>query len=94
MNDDQNTQLVLWGIGTPRTMRAHWALHELSLDYDARVIRTRAPETQTAEFAAMNPRRKIPVLQDGEFVITESAAIVAYLADRYRDNHDEIAPAR
>ena len=28
MTDMKNTQRVLWGIGTPRTMRAHWALRE------------------------------------------------------------------
>ena len=69
-------QRVLWGIGTPRTMRAHWGLQELSLPYRTEVIRARSPEAQTPEFGALNPRRKVPVLQDGDFVITESAAIV------------------
>lgn len=93
MTKEQDTERVLWGIGTPRTMRPHWALHELSLHYETRAIRTRSTDTQTAEFAKLNPRRKIPVLQDSEFVITESAAIVAYLSDRYGTGDKALVPS-
>lgn len=78
-----STGLVLWGVGTPRTLRAHWMLHELELDYETRPIGSRTGETQTPEFRTLNPREKIPVLQDGELVLTESAAIVTYLAETY-----------
>lgn len=76
-------QLVLWGVGTPRTLRTHWVLHELGLAYAARPILPRSGETKTPEYTALNPRQKIPLLQDGDFVIGESAAIVAYLALKY-----------
>lgn len=76
-------KLILWGVGTPRTLRAHWALHELGLDYETRPILSRSGETKTAEYTALNPRQKIPLLQDGDFVLGESAAIVAYLACKY-----------
>ena len=76
-------QLVLWGVGTPRTLRAHWVLHELGLAYAVRPILSRSGETKTPEYTALNPRQKIPLLQDGDFVIGESAAIVAYLALKY-----------
>ena len=74
---------ILWGAGTPRTMRAHWILHELGLSYERRPFGPRSGETQTAEFTKLNPRQKIPVLQDGDFTLAESAAIVTYLADTY-----------
>ena len=74
---------ILWGAGTPRTMRAHWILHELHLDYDRRPIGPRTGETQTAEFTEINPGQKVPALQDGDFTLTESAAIVTYLGDTY-----------
>ena len=64
-------------------MRAHWALHELGLDYDAKLVASRSGETQTDEFGRLNPKRKIPVLRDGDFTLTESAAIVTYLGDTY-----------
>ena len=66
--------LVLWGVGTPRTLRAHWALHELGLRYTSRPILPRSGETKTPEYTALNPRQKIPLLQDGDFTIGESAA--------------------
>jgi glutathione S-transferase len=75
--------LVLYGGGTTRTMRAHWALHELNLDYEAKLVASRSGETESAEFARLNPKRKIPVLADGDFTLTESAAIVTYLGERY-----------
>jgi len=75
--------LTLWGAGTSRTIRAHWALHELELPYERRPIGPRTGETKTAEFTALNPRQKVPLLQDGDFTIGESAAIVAYLSRTY-----------
>jgi glutathione S-transferase len=84
---------ILWGVGTPRTMRAHWALHELSLSYETMPIRSRTGETQTAAFCALNPRQKIPVLQDGDFTIAESPAIICYLAEAYRSGSTPLLPA-
>ncbi len=84
---------ILWGVGTSRTIRAHWALHELGLDYDLRPILPRSGETQTPEYTAINPRQKIPALQDGELVITESAAIITYLSDRYGTPDNALLPA-
>ena len=72
---------IVWGIGTSHTIRAHWALIELGLPYSIEVIRTRTPDTETEEFKSVNPRQKIPVLEDGEIRIGESAAIVTYLAE-------------
>lgn len=79
----QGPDLVLWGAGTTRTLRPHWVLHELGLDYEKRLIGSRTGETQTAEFRALNPRGKIPVLQDGDLVLAESAAIINYLVENY-----------
>lgn len=75
--------LTLWGVGTSRTIRPHWAMHELGLAYKTRPIGPRTGETKTAEYSKLNPRQKIPLLQDGDFCIGESAAIVAYLSRMY-----------
>jgi glutathione S-transferase len=75
--------LALWGVGTSRTMRAHWMLLELGLDYQFHPIGSRTGETQTNEFKQLNPRHKIPVLQHGAFVLTESAAIIQYLSETF-----------
>src|ERR1043165_8720091 len=73
----------LWGVGTSRTIRPHWALHELGLTYERKPILPRTGETETPEYTALNPRQKVPLLQDGSLVIGESAAIIAYLAQTY-----------
>ncbi len=85
MPDERTTapSLVLWGCSTSRTLRAHWALAELGLDYEHRPIGPRTGETQREEFTRLNPRQKIPLLQDGELALAESAAIVNYLAETY-----------
>ena len=79
----QESRKVLWGAGTPRTLRAHWILRELDLPYESRPIGPRTGETQTPEFTLINPSQKIPVLQDGDITLSESAAIVTYVAEAY-----------
>lgn len=83
---------ILWGVGTSRTIRAHWALIELNLSYKTEIIRTRTTETETAAFKSVNPRQKIPVLQDGTLTMGESAAIVTYLAESYSTEQVSLIP--
>ena len=71
---------TLWGVGTSRTLRAHWALIELGLDYATQPIRTRTLAMEDPVFLDLHPRGKIPVLVDGDFVVSESPAIVTYLS--------------
>ena len=87
-----SNQLVLWGAGTSRTIRAHWAMHELGLEYERRPIQARSGETKTPEYTRLNPRQKVPLLQDGDFVIGESAAIVAYLSQTYSTRERSLVP--
>ena len=77
--------LTLYGIGTSRTMRAHWMLLELGLEYQSVPIQPRTGETLTEDFRRLNPRHKIPVLQHGSFVLSESAAIIQYLSENFPD---------
>jgi len=84
--------LTLWGVGTSRTMRAHWILLELGLDYLCHPIRSRTGETLTDEFRRLNPRHKIPVLKHKSLVLTESAAIVQYLSETFADSNHLYVP--
>ncbi len=83
MPDAVKENRVIWGVGTSRTLRAHWMLCELDLPYERRPITSRSGETLTAEYTQLNPSQKIPVLQDGDLVLSESAAIVNYLGTAY-----------
>ena len=86
------SQRTLWGIGSARAFRVHWALHELSLDYETKPVRTRTPAMETPEFQAVSPRTKIPVFQDGDLKLFESCAIVTYLARTYDSDDCRLLP--
>ncbi len=72
-------------IGAPRTrsLRVAWALEELGLDWQYEPLDFSKGEHKSKEFLALNPSGKIPVLIDNDLVITESAAIALYLAEKY-----------
>lgn len=61
-----------------RTFRVIWMLEELGEPY--RHI-AKPPRSETVR--AMNPSGKIPVLRDGDAILTDSAAILTYLADKH-----------
>jgi glutathione S-transferase len=76
-------RITLWGAGTSRTLRPIWVAEELGVPYDLQPIGPRTGETQTAEYGALNPKRKIPLLVDGDFHLSESLAICRYLVDTF-----------
>ena len=73
----------LYTAGTPNGRKVSIALEELGLDYEVEKVAIGAPEHPTAEFLALNPNQKIPVLDDGGLVIWESGAILLHLAETY-----------
>jgi glutathione S-transferase len=77
--------MKLYGFGPTRSLRALWGLKELDADFEFVPVNLLAGEHKRPEFLRLNPAGKIPVLVDGELVIPESAAILLYLADKYRD---------
>ena len=83
MSAPPNSDLTIFGVGTSRTLRAHWLAHELKLDYRIEPVQARNGDTQKDAYRRMSPKAKVPVLKHGDFVVTESAAILAYLADRF-----------
>jgi glutathione S-transferase len=85
--------LTLWGAGTGRTMRAHWMLLELGLEYEFHPVQARTGETHTDEFKQLNPRHKIPVLRHGSFLLTESAAIIQYLNETFANPKELYLPS-
>ena len=84
--------IILWGAISLRALRVHWALHELDLEYEYRPIQSRSGETLTVEYTGHNPKQKIPCLQDGDFTLTESPAIVNYLFNAYGAEADVFLP--
>ncbi|WP_406646508.1 glutathione S-transferase family protein [Aliisedimentitalea scapharcae] len=69
---------TVYGKPTTRTFRVLWALEEMGEPYD---LVQMAP--QSPEITALNPSGKVPAFKDGETVITDSTAIITYLADKH-----------
>ncbi len=63
-----------------RASRVLWLLEELGQEYEFINVGPHDPQV-----LALNPSGKIPVLVDGETVITDSSAIMTYLADKHGD---------
>lgn len=90
--DGGEPTVVLWGTKTSRVMRAHWALRELGIPYTNHPVETRTAAMDEADFRAVSPQRKIPVLVDGDLVLSESSAIVTYLGERYGRDGCRLVP--
>src|SRR2546429_9744365 len=76
-------KLCLHWIPGSAAMAPHAALAEIGVDYElARVERDAAGQSPPAYFA-LNPSGRAPTLEDGDLVLTESAAILLHLADSF-----------
>lgn len=71
----------LYAFATPNSIKPVIALEELGLDYTLHGVNVRKGEQQAADFRALNPNGKVPVLVDGDLVLSESAAILVHLAE-------------
>lgn len=73
----------LYEFAPTRSIRVRWTLQELGVDFESVTINLAAGEHRRPEFLKINPAAKLPVLVDDDFVLTESIAIVLYLAQKY-----------
>jgi glutathione S-transferase len=75
--------MKLYEFAPTRSIRARWALQELDIPFESVSVRLLEGDAQTPQYLALNPAGKVPTLVDGDFVMTESVAIVVYLAEKY-----------
>ncbi|MGX9460347.1 glutathione S-transferase family protein [Shewanella sp. A14] len=79
--------ITLYGTQKSRALRVSWLLEELGVEWQFHFIDLAKGENKSEAFLALNPSGKMPVLTDGDFVLTESAAIMRYLAEKYGRGH-------
>ena len=80
--------LKLYAFATPNNLKPVIMMEELGLKYELHSVNIRQGEQKADAFQKLNPNAKVPVLVDPEgrskeFVLTESAAILVYLAEKY-----------
>lgn len=76
--------LVLYSNPMSRGRIARWMLEEIGQPYEVRYL-DYGPAMKAPEYLAINPMGKVPALVHGPRVVTEYAAICAYLADAFPD---------
>ena len=72
--------MKLYEFAPTRSIRVRWTLQELGVDFEAITVNLLAGEHRSPAFLKINPAGKLPVLVDGDVVLTESVVIVLYLA--------------
>jgi glutathione S-transferase len=75
-------ELVFYTNPMSRGRIVRWMLEEVGRPYRAEVVQF-GPTMKSAEYLAVNPMGKVPALRHGDSVVTEAAAICAYLADAF-----------
>lgn len=74
--------LDVYAFATPNSVKVPIALEELGLEYSLHPVNVRKGEQKAPAFIKLNPNAKVPVLVDRDLVLTESAAILVYLAEK------------
>jgi glutathione S-transferase len=70
-----------------RSARPRWMLEEIGAPYDLVRLDLAKGEQKKPEYLKIHPHGAVPALSDGEVTLFESAAICAYLADKFPDKH-------
>ena len=78
--------MKLYGYRNGRTLRALWALEEVGAEYEYVEVDVMRGQGREPWFLKINPGGKVPVLEDGGTIVTESAAICMHLAEKYPAN--------
>lgn len=76
-------ELTLYTNPMSRGRTAHWMVEEIGVPYRAVVLDFQKNEHKAPEYLKINPMGKVPALVHGAVVVTEAAAICAYLADAF-----------
>src|SRR5882724_9281579 len=71
---------------SPNAIKVIAAAHHLGIEFEPRIVDLTKGEQQKPEFVALNPNRKMPVLEEDGFVLWESNAILQYLAAKRADH--------
>ncbi len=74
---------LYWGSGSPYSWRVQLALEHKGLAYESQQLHFDKQEHQSPHMLKLNPRGRVPVLKDGDYVVFESVAILYYLEVKY-----------
>jgi glutathione S-transferase len=76
-------KLTLYHAAPSRSSIIRWMLEEIGEPYEVQLLSLSKGDNRAPDYLAVNPMGKVPALRHGDAVITEAAAICAYLADEF-----------
>jgi glutathione S-transferase len=76
-------KLTLYHAAPSRSSIVRWMLEEIGEPYEIQLLSLSRGDNRAPDYLAVNPMGKVPALRHGDAVITEAAAICAYLADEF-----------
>ncbi|MEA3049405.1 MAG: glutathione S-transferase [Sphingomonadales bacterium] len=79
-----DTSLIFYTNPMSRGRIVRWMLEETGCDYET-VLLDYGTTMKGDDYRAVNPMGKVPAIRHGDMVVTEAAAICAYLADAFPD---------
>ena len=90
MSTPQQPKLRFFSNPRSRARMVRWMLEECGADYETVELEF-GPEMKSPEYLSINSMGKVPALQHGDAVVTETGAILAYLAELFPEKR--LAPA-
>lgn len=77
---------IYWGSGSPYSWRVLLALEYKRIEYQSHPLQFSKQEHKSPQMLRMNPRGRVPVLKDGDYIVFESLACLLYLDRKYPEH--------
>lgn len=84
--------IIIHHLGVSQSDRIVWLMEELGLPYELKWYNRKPDRLAPDEYLALHPAATAPVIQDGDLMLAESAAIVEYICHRYADGKFTVRP--
>lgn len=79
-----STTKLYHGVGSPVSRACLMLIRQLNLNVEVKLVNMASGEHLKPDFLKISPLHQLPVLVDGDFVLTESRAILAYLVNKFK----------
>jgi glutathione S-transferase len=77
------SEIIFYHAPQSRSLIAHWMLEEVGAPYRFHLLSFKKGDLKKPDYQSVNPMGKVPAIKHGNVVVTEAAAICAYLADAF-----------